>query len=499
MGALARGSVLAMATATLACPSCGRRDAPGDAAEVDPGPTFGAEVTVNVVGRGRVRGRPGDVNCPSSCFTRVVVDDPTADGADEGISLVAEVTRGAHFAGWKLEALDLGVRARGPSPCSPVKRPTVTVPSFFERSTAITLPLGQTTGTPPSGHEAECAEFTAVPVAYAITATFEEDFVERDAAPPDAAPDGAPDPVVQVLFEPPLGATSQGKEIGIAGGLVYWRYQLATGLSGIAVGAGAGNAGTVIIAPSQPITLFDVDQHVAYQRGGAVYAIEGGNTSASLLGGAPTCAALATDFLNAYCRATSGSSSTIYTWPVTGAAVPVALHTLPRGFALAVDDMQQRLYISDDPGFVSGARIASIPRAGDGGTPQLTTLVSNQTSPRNLVAGTSRLFWIDDRLAGSFIATSGSKLAPGAAQQSYTSTSLPFVSADPGSSSVYWLGIGSPATGGSQIVRATTGGTFTVFRSKLTGLGGLAVDSTYVYWTQSDGRVYRAPKFEIDF
>lgn len=491
-GALARGLLLAMATATLACPSCERSDAQEPAADLDPGPTFGAEVTVNVVGRGRVVGRPGDVNCPSSCFARVVLADPTADGAEQGIRLVAEGTPGTHFVGWTLEAMDLGVRARGPSACSPMTRRAVSVAPFSERARAISLPFGETSGTPPRGHEAECAEFTAVPVAYAITATFEEDFPERD-----AAPDAPPDPVVEVLYERPVGAASQAKELGLAGGLVYWRFQLSSGLSGIAVGSAVDSAGTAIVPANQTISLFDVDRHVAYQRGGALYAIESGGTQTSLLGGAPTCAALATGLAHVYCRASSGATSTIYSWPVSGASSPTLLHRLPRGFALAVDDPQQRFYVSDDPGLVSGGSIASIPQAGDGGAPLLSTLIGNQTSPRNLVAGTSRLFWIDDRFAGTFIATSGSKSTPAAGVQSVTSKSLPFVAADPGSSSVYWLGIGSSSPGGSEIRRATSAGSSTVFRSNLTGLGGLAVDGTYVYWTQSDGRVYRAPKFAV--
>ena len=40
---------------------------------------------------------------------------------------------------------------------------------------------------------------------------------------------------------------------------------------------------------------------------------------------------------------------------------------------------------------------------------------------------------------------------------------------------------------GLQLERAS-------FRDGLTGIGGITVDETHVYWTQNDGRVYRAPK-----
>lgn len=494
--AAARAALLLVAAAaTTGAASCDASEAEHGTAEVDPGPTFGAEVSVTVIGRGRVTSRSGGVDCPSSCFARVVLDDPTnADGAAQGLVLVAEATVGAHFTGWKLAPMELGIRARGPAQCSPMKRTAITSAPIAERALTIALPLGETQGVPPLGREAECADFTTVPVAYAVTATFEEDFVQRD-----AGPDTAPEPLVQVVFEPLPGLTAQAKELGLAGGSLYWRFQLGTGLSGIAMGSTGGGTARPIVDPDQTITSFDVDRHVAYQRGGSMWVIQAGDDQPIFLSGAPFCAAVATDTGNVYCRTASGAASALYVWPLFGGvASPALLHTLPRGFALAVDEAQQRIYVSNDPGFASGASLASIPRAGDGGAPVLTTLVANQTSPRNLVAGTSRLFWIDDRFTNTYLAMSAGKTSPTTAQQGPTNSYLPFVAADPSSSVVYFIGIPSPVNGGSSIMRITSGGSATTFRSKLTGLGGLAVDGTYVYWTQSDGRVYRAPKLATD-
>jgi hypothetical protein len=482
--------LVATASAAAACPSCETHGASSGAAELDPGPTFGAEITVGVVGRGRVSGA-GGLDCPSTCFARVVLDDPSVDGAAQGLSLTAEATVGAHFAGWKLEAMDLGVRARGPSRCSPMLRATTTTAPIGTRSSQILLPLGETTGVPPRGHEAECAEFTTVPLAYALTATFDENI-----APVDAGLD-APDSRSTILFEPPSGSSSVAREIGIAGESVYWRFQQTNGLSGLARGSLGGGVASVIVPADRLISVFDVDRHVVYQRAGVVYAIEGGKSVPAVLGGAPICAALASDSGNAYCRASNGAVSLLYGWPVAGAAAPVLLHTLPRGFALAVDETQQRFYVSDEPGGISAGTIVSVPRVGDGGAPVITTLVVGQTSPKNLVASATRLFWIDDRFSGSFVATSASKFAPGTALQGFISSTVPFVATDPGSTALYWLGIGSAEPGGSRILRLAVGGGATVFRSNLTGLGGLTVDATYVYWTEADGRVYRAPKLDF--
>ena len=39
------------------------------------------------------------------------------------------------------------------------------------------------------------------------------------------------------------------------------------------------------------------------------------------------------------------------------------------------------------------------------------------------------------------------------------------------------------------------GASTTVFRTGLSGLTGLAADSSYVYWSHSDGRIRRASRF----
>lgn len=488
--------VVAAAT-TGAWPACETHEPSAGALDVDPGPTFGAEIAVTIVGRGRVTAAPGGIDCPSTCFARVVLDDPNVDGAELGVALVAEATRGAHFTGWRLDAADLGARARGSSQCSPMTRPSETAPTFSVGSPRISLRFGETKGTPPRGHEDECAEVTAVPVAYAITATFEEDFVLIRDAGSDAAGDAGGG--ADVLFQRPAGAVSQAKEIGLAGGLVYWRFQTSNGLSGIATGSRTSPKPTpsIRMSASNIISAFDVDKQVALQLStGQLFAIGAGETMLSPLGSLPPCDALASDFATVYCRAPSGSGSTLYAASVNAGTPPVVVHALPRGRALAVEG--QTFYVSQETGFDSGGSIAVVPRIGDGGAPALSMLVPGQTSPKDIVLGPTQLFWIDDRGGSSFIASAGSKLVAGPADLGVAGANVRFVAADPVSSALYWVGMSSPVSGGSQILRVTVGVNPTTFRAKLTGLGGLAVDETYVYWTLSDGRVYRAPKIDVD-
>jgi len=484
--ALRRAALGALIVATSlvammsAWPSCDSED-PATSGGEPLGPTFGAEIALTVVGRGRVTSTPSGIDCPSTCFTRLVLADPSVDGGDGGISLVPTETVGAHFVGWTLAAVELGVRASGPSQCSPMTRKSTTLP--VDSSYALTVPFGETTGTPPRGREEECAAFTKVPVAYALTATFEEDFIPPgpDASPPDAGS--------QPLFR----GNGAAKEVGVAGGYVYWRYEL-NGLSGIASGFAGSSQFDVLLAPFNEITLFDVDAHVVFQHAsGVLQAFQAGNGFAVTLGNAPTCAAVASDFANVYCRANGASTSTLYSWPITGAPSPTVVHVLPLGRDLAVDD--QQFYFSDDKGgFTNQAIVESAPRTGDGGMPPVTQLFVDQTSPHDLAVGSSYLFWLDDRGSGISSARSGDKLTPFGAKQSVTGSSVRFIAAERFASS-YWVGIAAPGFGGGTIQRAFGGSTSTSpFRTGITGLSGLAVDFGYVYWTQTDGSVYRAPR-----
>ena len=480
--------LLAMVTMamTSAWAGCASPDA-GASAEVDPGPTYGAEIALGVIGRGRVTSTPAGIDCPASCFTRILLADPSVDGGDGGVDLIATETEGAHFVSWTVEELDLGVRARGPSQCSPMIRKSAT-PTLAD-TRVISVPFGETTGTPPRGREEECAAFTTVPVAYALTAVFEEDFIAPQ-------PDGGQEDAGLLLFQP-VG-NGPAHEVGVSSGYVYWRYDH-DGASGVAGGfVGAGQA-FALTAAFDTITLFDVDVHVAFQHAnGTLEAIQGGTETVVTLGNAPPCTALASDATTVYCRSNEFGSSTIYSWPISGASVPKIVSVLPPGGDLAVDT--QSFYFSDDKGGLPDqAVISSAPRGGDGGMPLTTALVGAQTSPRSLLATTSYLFWLDDRGGGVYSARSAFKGGfGGTAQPSLTGSSVRFLAASP-FDSVYFVGNLGSGLVSSSIYRAFAGSpSSTPFRGGIKGLGGIATDGSYLYWTQSDGRVYRVPTNDFE-
>ena len=461
--------------------------------DFDPGGTYGAEISLTIIGRGRVTTMPAAIDCPSSCFARIVLDSASVDGGDGGITLLAQGTTTAHFVGWSFADVDLGARARGPSQCSPMTR-KASVPAVIDHSTVITVPFGETKGTPPRGHEEECAAFTSVSLAYAVTATFEEDPPQPgfDAAPPDEAD-------LDVLFLPKTPG-SQAQEIGVTGGYAYWRFSLGGPASGVAGSYLASGGFDEIVQPTRIMRSFHVDRHAVFQYGDddSLWVIPGGQLSASLLGVAPPCLALASDALNVYCRAAVDGGTAIYAWPVSGGdpTAPSIVHVLPFGSALAVDT--QRFYFSQqDDSLPNHAKILSTTRNADvdGGIPLFTTVAVGQTSPSGMVAvGPSFLAWLDE-LGGTVAARSSAKVSFGAAPStSLGASAIRYVAGDP-STNEYWIGVGNDGAGAWQIYRAIAGGTSgstTFFRSGTTDLGGLAADATYVYWTRPNGRVYQA-------
>jgi hypothetical protein len=133
----------------------------------------------------------------------------------------------------------------------------------------------------------------------------------------------------------------------------------------------------------------------------------------------------------------------------------------------------------------------------DGGAPTFTALVTGQTNPIRLRANTSRMYWIN--YEGASITGEGRTAATGSSISTVVvpgTSGLRLLATDPTSTSIVWLGVVPVgAATNSQILRAgTTTGSGVTFRSGISGLGGVAVDASFVYWTAQDGRVYRATK-----
>ncbi len=482
--------VLAIAvapTAAVAWAGCSSSSSSGGGSRTaaDPGGTFGAEVAVTVVGRGRVITSLPGVSCPSDCYGSFVFADRNQDGASGGVTLKAIPTKGVRFAGWKFDVAAVGTRGRGPELCSPLKRDSVSAQGDLN-ALEITLPYGETSGTPPLGQEAACTGFTTVPTAYSVTATFVDEVV-------DAGVDA--DAGADFFLESPV-ANAVGREIGLAGGRLYWRYEVG-GTSSIATAPTSGIGGAQVIANTTAvITAFEIGQHVVWQNNAGTYGVvQGGSTFASTFAtGGNTCVAVESDFTNVYCR-TAGPNGTMISWTTAGTSMTNLHSGLPVGTEFTVDS--SGFAIVDTTGGPAASSIRSIPKAGtlDAGVPTITDLVTGLTNPTQLEpASTSRLFWISDDGAGT--AQSASRFGGSAFSSTPATVGLKYLAADPQSTSSYFVGI-APSTlaGASQIVKLSSlSVATTMVRQNLTGIGGIAADSSYVYWTQNDGRVYRAPR-----
>lgn len=447
---------------------------------VDPGGTYGAEISLAVTGRGRVISTTGtSIDCPSRCYGRLVVDDKTATGAPQSVKLKAIPTPGTRFLGWSFESQQLGTRGRGSDRCNPVTRPTIT-PSVDTSAAEITLPFGEVEGAPPAANAGECAPTYTVPLAYRVVAKFESEATIADSGS-DAGTGG------EVFAQPPqVGAVA--KDIGIAqSSYLYWRWDGA-GISGVSTSSTFGTPSPQTVQSStSTITLFDVEQYGAvWQRAdGTLSFVTGGSTSPTSLSGAPTCVALAIDSSGVSCR-TAGPAGQIVSWTLGGTGPTTQFTNVPTGYDLASDTSYY--YWSNDPGsFGAGSTsYATRPGPGDGGT--FNPIASGRTMPQKLLTNGSRLLWLETNGAQATAYANSSRFSATAYAAVGPLAGLVYIAPDVSSSYVW-------AATTSAIYRGIyTGSQTQAFRTGLVGVGGIAVDSSYVYWTQSDGRVYRASR-----
>lgn len=475
------GVVLACApVAVMSAVGCSSSESSQGMTSVDPGGTYGAEVSLAITGRGRVisTNAGNSIDCPSRCYGRLVLDDKSAPGAPQSVTLKAIPTPGARFLGWEFASDSLGTRGRGPDECNPVSRPAVS-PQVDPTAAEITLPFGEVEGKPPAANAGQCSATYTVPLAYRVVAKFDTTTSNLDGGV-DGGDAGGGDVFVQ---PPQVGAIA--REIGLSGSYLYWRWD-ASGSSGISMTStfGGASASTVQNLGSS-VTQFAVTSYGAiWQRSdGSLSYVTSGSTSASSLFGAPTCVAVTLDSQGAYCRSSAGQ---IVSWTLGGTGPTVQYTNVPTGYDLATDGSY--FYFSTDPGTVSGGSIlyATRPGPGDGGT--FNTVVSSRTGPQKLQVNSSRLLWLESSGGTSTVNTNSSRFSSIAYTAVGPATGL-FALAPDTSSTYVWGATSSTITRGYY-----AGGQQTTFKSGLVGVGGIAVDSSYVYWTQTDGRVYRASR-----
>lgn len=450
--------------------------------KADPGGTWGAQVAVTVVGRGRVKTSANTIDCPSSaCFHTDVFPNNQADGASGGITLTAEPTAGSKFLGWSFEAVNLGASGRGPDTCNPVQRPT-TLPTVNAADLNITLPYGQVDGTSPVGQEGACGAFKTVPLAYKVTATFEGDLPD---AGPDANDGGAGEVVTDVASNGAFSATA----LGIASGYLFMHvaeaagdavYYLSTPESTF-VPQTASKSGSL----TSSITRFKVESSgvVLADSNNDLWAVRSSSPSTLMKVGSTnsigTCNQVAMDFSNnVYCR----TSTAIAIWKFSSSTSSWGSPTTPFvdlsfGSEIAVDS--SNIY------YAASSEIRSVPLNGtDASVPQ--TIVSSVFNPSFLIQSSTRLAWSD---SGSINVSSGKF-----SSSSVTPTGLGAIvgiplalAVDPNSSSTLY------ALGNLGIGRVSSGGTPETIKSENGGLAGMAVGYTYVFYS-SGSLVYRLRK-----
>jgi hypothetical protein len=466
-----------MPSAIMAWAGCSSSKSDGTSGGfVDPGGTFGAEVSVVVTGRGRVLSATPGIDCPGSCFTKYIFTSGAADGAAGGLVLKAIPTPGLSFKGWHFDTSPSGSAGRGPDNCNPVQRPGSTPPGAGN-GVDLTLPFGEATGSAPAGQEGACAGFTQVPLAYKITAEFDSDL-----PPGDSGVDAGPSETVYL----PANGSSTAYDLGMVGSALYWRYNNGVG-DGVAYGSfpteGVSQSPSIVSSASsgQTITLFQVDANgVIYQTSSGLFAVRSNSSFPTQVGTSipPTCNALSMDSsYNVYCR----TSSSIVTWSYPSYTTMTTLYSgVPFGSTLVVESSFGQMY------YGSSSAIEAISVSGDGGLAS-PTLVVSAIAPTHLRPSSSHLWWLD---ASGYVYATASK----STLTSSTDTGIPsslsyrYFSPDPSNSSAFWV------ASDTAIHHAVYAGTSKPFRTGMSSINGMAADYQYVYFTQTDGTIKRASR-----
>ncbi len=454
----------------------------GGATLVPPGGTLGALVTIHVQGGGRVYAEPGGVDCPGSCAHSFIFD-PGTDGASNGIKLTAEGSSTWAFAGYTFNTVAVASRGEGPSECQPISRQTSDAPSGVDtKSPTLTLTPSEVSGTSQAEAGAFCSSYTKVPAAYDITAKFVSTSLVEGGV------DGGDGGLVDMIYDRPT-TNAIGRRIFLtSSNQLLWQTDDGA-QSTISYGAASGFSHGIVTTTSLIQKFWGTSTGAAYQTSGTLYGIFSPYTSTVFFTGAPTCSGLAADSSYAYCM---GNDGTFTRWSRFSPSIALPLDTSIFNVTGLDDDTGQTFSVYSD----SSGNVSRVSNTGyDGGTPMadagLIQVATGQSSPREVHVANGTVYYINNNSQLVSATASGGGIVTSIGTSHFGMTSF---AVDPFGSFIIAAIVPSQGVGQSSIIMTAlpSGVTTTTIRAGLTGVGGVATDGNYVYWTDITGRAFKA-------
>lgn len=500
-----RRSLVALAlggVAAVAWLGCGREAAPEVASYPD---DYGIEVSLQVVGGGRVFSPFGVLDCPGRCFEKLRfppadappggIVAPLPDGGTQARELLrASAGPGSTFLGWTFRTHAVGTRGPGPDTCNPIVRSGSIPPAPERGSWRIDLPFGSVLGAPPVGREEECAAATRVPVLYDVVASF----TPAPGPPVEEPPPPPPDPTLAFLPSSPTENRTRG--LGFVNRNLYW-FSLddSGGTSRLVrdrpdLGTLPRVPETVRVFDGEPTQLDIGPGGVAFQTTtGAMFAYVARVAAVRTLQPPPEpCRAFTIELFTVTCR----TEHFLLRWVTSDADVGVPytyVGGVPPGNGLAMASTNGRFLLATESGIV--ATYGQVQHDGDGGIVDaggvpalaLEPVVPTPLASRGLVAGDGRLWWFE----GSNRVRSAVGDLPGAAvlQAAPVAGNLSFLALDPEPSRA-WVGNGHAIV---RIDLPVDGEPVALpVHAPPAEHSGIAVDEQWIYTTTSfDGLVRR--------
>lgn len=429
-------------------------------------PAWGAELVVNVSGGGSVVSAGPGIACPGVCYARIV-PDLTVDAAPRGITLRAIPAAGYRFVGWKADPARIAGNGPGPQECNPLRRRGQT--PDLGAAGEVTLPFGEDDGFPPPGMSEKCAEYSRVPIAYNLTATFERGSTEGN----------------DVWAQLPFGFAN---ELMVTSTRVFVRHVNDEGLLRFfSLPLVAPTAFTAFAASSSVTPAFDMTHHVVWQEPSTtITVLDRDRAARTTFRAGVSCASVTSSASYVLCRT---NDRRLFRWTLDGTNLAVIHSSLPQGVPMTAS--ATHVYLVADEATSASIQRLPIAISGDAGTPSLELVASGLASPGQLRADARFVY---AAVRGS---VNGVVRLPvdGGAPTTFSFFALDLLHAPdpPVGEPLLWAATsesGATWTIGSYR-RTSTTQTATIARELPRAVRGLAVDESYFYWTDDTEKIYR--------